>query len=80
MLINSSSSTCASVAVTVEDFNTTGVVPLSNSSNIRLNSKSNSFDVVLSQLLEEHFLNFGDRDLNCLVQVPLLDIVERGQN
>ncbi|GKG58594.1 hypothetical protein Tco_0594364, partial [Tanacetum coccineum] len=29
-----------------EDFDTTGVVPLSNSSNIGLNSRSNSFDVV----------------------------------
>ncbi|GJV42390.1 hypothetical protein Tco_1420830 [Tanacetum coccineum] len=37
--------------------------------------------VILSQpQLEEHFLDFVDWDLNCLVQVPLLDIVDRGQN
>ncbi|GJY82670.1 hypothetical protein Tco_0496046 [Tanacetum coccineum] len=36
----------ASTACTTEDFDTTGVDPLNNSSNIRLNSKSNSFDVV----------------------------------
>ncbi|GJT88774.1 hypothetical protein Tco_1070491 [Tanacetum coccineum] len=33
-----------------------------------------------SKLLKEHFLDFGDRDLNFLVQVPFSDIVERGQN
>ncbi|GJU46897.1 hypothetical protein Tco_1204163 [Tanacetum coccineum] len=36
----------ASAACTTEDFDTTGVDPLNNTSNIRLNSKSNSFDVV----------------------------------
>nr|GEU95793.1 uncharacterized mitochondrial protein AtMg00810-like [Tanacetum cinerariifolium] len=36
----------ASAACTSEDFDATGVVPLSNSSNIRLNSKSISFDIV----------------------------------
>nr|GFA77659.1 hypothetical protein [Tanacetum cinerariifolium] len=36
----------ASTAFAVEDFDTTGVVPLSNSSNIEVNSKSSSFDVV----------------------------------
>ncbi|GJX87453.1 hypothetical protein Tco_0339467 [Tanacetum coccineum] len=35
-----------STACTAEDFDTTGVVPLSNSSNIGLNSKSSSFVVV----------------------------------
>ncbi|GJT72005.1 retrovirus-related pol polyprotein from transposon TNT 1-94 [Tanacetum coccineum] len=29
-------------------------------------------------LLEEHFLDFVGRDLNCLVQVPLSDLVKRG--
>nr|GEV58402.1 ribonuclease H-like domain-containing protein [Tanacetum cinerariifolium] len=38
--------TRASVAVTVEDFEITEIVPLSNSWNIRLNRKSNSFGVV----------------------------------
>ncbi|GKD11011.1 hypothetical protein Tco_1190696, partial [Tanacetum coccineum] len=36
----------ASAACTAEEFDTTGVVPLSNSTNIGLNSKSSSFDVV----------------------------------
>ncbi|GKG57286.1 hypothetical protein Tco_0584712, partial [Tanacetum coccineum] len=31
-------------------------------------------------LLEEHFLDFGDRDVNCHVPVPSSDNVERGQN
>ncbi|GJV62627.1 hypothetical protein Tco_1473455 [Tanacetum coccineum] len=36
----------ASTACTAEDFDTTGVDPLSNSFNIRLYSNSSSFDVV----------------------------------
>ncbi|GJS91095.1 hypothetical protein Tco_0516236 [Tanacetum coccineum] len=36
----------ASASFIAEDFDTTLVVPLSNSSNIGLNSKSSSFDVV----------------------------------
>nr|GEZ17902.1 hypothetical protein [Tanacetum cinerariifolium] len=51
-------------------FDTTKVVPLSNSSNIRLNSKSKSFAVVTAQFLKEYFLKFRDQDLNCHVQVP----------
>ncbi|GJT38008.1 hypothetical protein Tco_0937873 [Tanacetum coccineum] len=58
-------------ACTAEDFDTTGEVPLSNSLNIGLYSNSSSFDDVflLSQQFEEHFLDFVDRDLNCLVQL-----------
>ncbi|GJX54944.1 zinc finger, CCHC-type containing protein [Tanacetum coccineum] len=36
--------------------------------------------LLLSQQLEEHFLDFVDWDLNCRVQVPSLNIVDRGQN
>ncbi|GJV28881.1 hypothetical protein Tco_1385329 [Tanacetum coccineum] len=38
--------TGASAAVIMEDFDTIGVDPLNNSANIRLNRKTNSFDVV----------------------------------
>ncbi|GKC03633.1 putative reverse transcriptase domain-containing protein, partial [Tanacetum coccineum] len=40
-------STGASAAVIAEDLDTTGVVPLSNLSNIKQNRKSSSFDVVI---------------------------------
>ncbi|GKF85740.1 hypothetical protein Tco_0253567, partial [Tanacetum coccineum] len=59
----------ALAACTTEDFVITVVDPLNNSSNIRLNSNSSSFDVV-TVLFEEHLLEFLDQDLNCLVQVP----------
>nr|GEV38120.1 putative reverse transcriptase domain-containing protein [Tanacetum cinerariifolium] len=35
--------------------------------------------VEVDELLEEHFLDFEDRDLNCYVQVPLLNIIERAK-
>ncbi|GJY80708.1 hypothetical protein Tco_0493459 [Tanacetum coccineum] len=40
-------------------------------------TRTSPFAGFLSQLLEEHFLDFGDQDLNCHVQVLLLDIVVR---
>ncbi|GJW31879.1 hypothetical protein Tco_0051911 [Tanacetum coccineum] len=35
--------------------------------------------LLLSQLHEEHLLDIREWDLNCYVQVPLLDIEERGR-
>nr|GEV74068.1 ribonuclease H-like domain-containing protein [Tanacetum cinerariifolium] len=59
---------CASAACTTEDFDTTGVVQLSNSSNIRLNSKSSSFDVVtdLFEKINENFwcFVFGSQEVS----------------
>ncbi|GJS70816.1 hypothetical protein Tco_0613364 [Tanacetum coccineum] len=56
----------ASAAYTTEDIDTTRVVPLSNASNIGLNSKSNSFDVVIiSVCLMNIFMTLLDAGLTC---------------